>query len=53
MAEAGCSEKDIEKAISEVLLLFKGNKRRAVIKCSNGVKVAIEKKRFGLEFTIE
>ena len=49
LAEEGCSDKVIEKALDELFKIFRGEKRRAIVKC-NGKKLVIEKKRFGLDF---
>jgi len=51
MAEYGCGEKEIEKAVDIVMEIFKGKRDRGVVVCDD-VKIIIEKKRNGIGFKV-
>jgi len=51
MAEAGCGEKEIERAIDVVMEIFQGKRDRGVVVCDD-VRVIIEKKRNGIGFKV-
>ena len=52
LAEHGCDDQ-IERAVDEVLKIFAGEKSKTVIRCRNGVRVTLEKTRFGLKTYVE
>jgi len=51
LAELGCTDKEMERAVDLVLEIFKGKRDRGVIACG-GVRVIIEKKRNGIGFKV-
>lgn len=52
MVDLGCSADDVEKGIGLILQLLTGEKTRAELRCRNGVKVVLRKKRFGIDVSV-